>query len=263
MIVRTPPGARALLIDITRCIGCRACAQACKESHGFPGDGQETELDATTYTLLLDKGNDRYVRRLCMHCEDPSCASACPVGAFTKTALGPVTYDARRCLGCRYCMLACPFSVPRYEWSKAVPAVRKCDMCFARLEKGEPPACVAACPAQATVGGTRDELLAEAHRRIEENPAAYYPHVYGETEVGGTSVLFLSPVPFDELGFAAVGTEPPPNLTWAALEKVPAVVTVGGAGLFAVWWITHRRAEVAAAEGAPAPVPKEAGHDAR
>jgi formate dehydrogenase iron-sulfur subunit len=158
-------------------------------------------------------------------------------------------------------MLACPFGVPRYEWSNAVPAVRKCDMCVERLKKGAVPACVEACPAEATVAGTREELLAEAHRRIDENPGTYYPHVYGETEVGGTSVLFLSPVPFEELGFATVGTTPPPNLTWAALQKVPAVVSVGGASLFAIWWITHRRDEVAAAEAAPEA--KEVDHAAR
>ena len=255
------PGARALLIDVTRCVGCRACAKACKETHGFPGTGEEAELDATTYTVLLDKGDERYVRRLCMHCEDPSCASACPVGAFEKTKLGPVTYDARRCLGCRYCMVACPFSVPRYEWSSAVPAVRKCDMCRDRLERGELPACVEACPAEATVAGTREELLAEAHRRIRENPESYHPHVYGETDVGGTSVLFLSPVPFETLGFAAVGTEAPPNLTWAALSNVPAVVSAGGAALFAVWWITHRREQVAIAEASP-PLPAKEVDDA-
>jgi formate dehydrogenase iron-sulfur subunit len=192
-----------------------------------------------------------------MHCEDPSCASACPVGAFRKTELGPVTYDESRCLGCRYCMLACPFGVPRYEWSKAAPAVRKCDMCAARLEKGLLPACVEACPAEASVAGTREELLAEAHRRIRGSPDAYYPHVYGETEVGGTSVLFLSPVPFEELGFATVGETPPPNLTWQALRKVPAVMSVGGAVLFGVWWITHRREQVAAAEARPAAVKEE------
>jgi formate dehydrogenase iron-sulfur subunit len=261
MTATLAPGARALLIDVTRCVGCRACAKACKETHGFTGTGEETELDATTYTVLLDKGDERYVRRLCMHCEDPSCASACPVGAFQKTKLGPVAYDASRCLGCRYCMVACPFSVPRYEWTSAVPAVRKCDMCRDRLERSELPACVEACPAEATVAGTREELLAEAHRRIAENPGSYHPHVYGETEVGGTSVLFLSPVPFESLGFAAVGTQAPPNLTWAALQKVPAVVSVGGAALFAVWWITHRRDEVAAAEAA-LPLPAKEVDDA-
>jgi formate dehydrogenase iron-sulfur subunit len=240
---------RALLIDITRCIGCRACAAACQELHKFPGDGTDPELSATAYTVVQEKGKDRYVRRLCMHCEDPSCVSVCPVGAFRKTALGPVRYDASRCLGCRYCMVACPFGVPRYEWSKAVPVVRKCDLCVDRLEAGQLPACAEACPVEATVAGTREDLLLEAHRRIRENPGVYYPHVYGETEVGGTSVLFLSPVPFRELGFRTdLGSEALPTLTWNALSKVPGVVTVGGGCLLAISWITHRRQQVALAE---------------
>jgi len=250
MITTARPESRALLFDVTRCIGCGACAQACKESHGFPGTGEETELDATTYTVLLDKGDDRYLRRMCMHCVDPACASACPVGAFTKTELGPVTYDASKCLGCRYCMVACPFSIPRYEWSKAVPAVRKCDGCYERQTRGLPNACAEACPAEATIAGTREELLAEAHRRIAENPEAYHPEVYGEKEVGGTSVFILSPVPFEELGMRiGLGSDPLPDLTWASLSKIPGVVGVGSAALFAVYWITHRRQEVAAAEG--------------
>ena len=162
--------------------------------------GEETELDATTYTVVLDKGDDRYLRRMCMHCADPSCASACPVGAFTKTELGPVVYDGSKCLGCRYCMMVCPFNVPRYEWSNPVPVVRKCDGCFERQKEGEETACTEACPAEATVGGTREELLAEAKRRIAESPGTYHPEIYGEHEVGGTSVLILSPVPFEQLG---------------------------------------------------------------
>ncbi|MBI3932048.1 MAG: 4Fe-4S dicluster domain-containing protein [Acidobacteria bacterium] len=241
---------RALLVDITRCIGCRACVGACKEAHGLPGDDTATELSATSLTAMVDQG-DLHVRRLCMHCEDPSCASVCPVGALHKTDLGPVAYDARLCLGCRYCMVACPFNVPRYEWTKAVPAVRKCDMCIERVAQGQLPACVDACPVEATVAGDRDELLAEAHHRIAERPGDYHPHVYGETEAGGTSVLFLSPVPFAQLGFVqGLPAEPLPDLTWQVLEKVPGVVTLGGAALLAVWWITHRREEVAAAQTA-------------
>ena len=255
MATITNPQARALLIDVTRCIGCGACAQACKEKQGFP-EAEERELSATALTVLHDEGNDRYVRQLCMHCNEPSCASACPVAALRKTDLGPVTYDASKCLGCRYCMIACPFGVPRYEWTKAVPAVRKCDMCIDRLEKGQTTACTEACPAEATVAGTREELLAEAHRRIRENPDAYYPKVYGEAEVGGTSVLFLSPVPFEQLHFKQVGATPLPNLTWAALQKIPGVVSVGGGTLLGIWWITNRRQQVAAAE-------REEGHGAR
>jgi formate dehydrogenase iron-sulfur subunit len=145
-------------------------------------------------------------------------------------------------------MLACPFGVPKYEWSQAVPAVRKCDLCEARLEHGQLPACVEACPVEATVAGTRDELLAEAHRRLRESPDVYHPRVYGETEVGGTSVLFLSPVPFEELGFRTLSEVPMPSLTWAALRRVPHVVTVGGGTLAALYWISHRRQEVAEAE---------------
>jgi formate dehydrogenase iron-sulfur subunit len=207
MAMTPDPRSRALLFDVTRCVGCRSCATACKESHGFPGTGEETELDAVTYTVVLDKGEDRYVRRMCMHCADASCASACPVGAFTKTKLGPVVYDGSKCLGCRYCMIACPFSVPRYEWSKVAPLVRKCDGCFERQAAGKPNACAEACGFEA------------------------------------------SPVPFDQLGLAVgLGTDPLPNLTWAALSKIPGVVGLGCVGLSAIYWITHRRQEVAAAE---------------
>ena len=253
MALLAHPNARAILFDVTRCVGCRECAKACKAAHAFPGTGEETELDAVTYTVLLDKGDDRYLRRMCMHCVDPSCASACPVSAFTKTELGPVVYDGSKCLGCRYCMLACPFNVPRYEWSKPVPVVRKCDGCFERQQQGQLTACTEACPAEATVGGTREELLAEAHKRIAENPGSYHPEVYGEFEVGGTNVLVLSPVPFEQLGMkVGLGSEPLPNLTWAALSKIPKVIGVGCVGLSAIYWITHRRQEVAAQEATQA-----------
>jgi formate dehydrogenase iron-sulfur subunit len=184
-----------------------------------------------------------------MHCADPSCVSACPVGAFTKTDVGPVVYDATKCMGCRYCMIACPFNVPRYEWSKPIPVVRKCDGCIERQREGRPTACTEACPAEATVGGTREELLAEARKRIAENPGTYHPVIYGEHEVGGTNVFVLSPVPFEQLGMkVGLPSNPMPNLTWAALSKIPKVVVGGAVGLSAIYWITHRREEVAAAE---------------
>ena len=245
------PKSRALLIDIKRCIGCRACVAACKQAHAFPGDDTATELSATAYTALVDKSEDIHVRKLCMHCLTPSCASVCPVGALQKTAAGPVEYDAVRCLGCRYCMVACPWSVPRYEWSALAPSVRKCDFCRERFAQGELPACVEACPVEATVAGTREDLVREAHRRVAEDPKGYDPQIYGETEAGGTSVLFLSPVPFAELGFRqGLGSEPLPGLTWEMLDKIPGVVTIGGTTLYALWWITHRREEVARAEEA-------------
>ncbi len=190
---------RAILIDITRCIGCRSCEQACKEIHDFPRDTEAT-LSPTALTIVEDHGA-RFVRRLCMNCQDPACASACLVGALQKTALGPVTYDAAKCIGCRYCIVACPFGVPRYEWSKLVPFVKKCAMCYGRQAKGQPPACVEACPVQASIVGWRDDIVEEAQRRILLD-SKYVKHIYGSQEAGGTSVFFISDVPFENLGFA-------------------------------------------------------------
>ena len=253
---------KALLIDITRCIGCKACVGACMEEHGLTGDPDKVVgLSARSLTALTKRG-DLNVRELCRHCLTPSCASVCPVKAFTKTAAGPVVYDASRCLGCRYCMQACPFNVPKYTWDRPVPSVVKCDFCAARQAKGLPTACAEACPAEATVFGERDALIAEAHKRIAENPGTYYDHVYGEHEAGGTSMLFLSPVPFEELGFRVdLKQSPLPELTQAALGKIPGIATIGGSLLFGIWWITNRREEVARAEAAEAAVKRQAKED--
>lgn len=242
----------AILFDMVQCQGCRKCIEACADLHGFDTDPEQTvELSATAYTAM--KEVDEYpVRDLCRHCLSPSCVSVCPVGALTKHERGPVIYDVSKCLGCRYCILACPFNIPRYEWNDPVPAVRKCDMCVARLEQGQLPACAEACPMEATIAGPRDEMLAEAHRRIKADPDEYYDHVYGETEVGGTSVLFLTPFPVAALGFKDVlGDRPLPELTWKVLNRIPDIVLMGGAALAAVWWITRRRDKVALAEGRP------------
>jgi len=242
---------KSMLIDITRCVGCNACTEACLQAHGLTTSVDDVkDLSAGALTFVAEHG-DLYVRRLCMHCLEPTCVSVCPVGALQHTKDGPVIYEASRCIGCRYCMQACPFSVPRYEWNKVVPSVAKCDFCVKRQAQGRMPACAEACPEEATVFGTRAELLAEAHRRIDENPDSYYPHVFGEDELGGTSMLILSPVPFDTLGFPRVlPHEPLSSRTWEMLSHVPDVVTIGGAVLLAVWWITNRRAEVARVEGA-------------
>jgi formate dehydrogenase iron-sulfur subunit len=235
---------KALLIDVTKCIGCQACALACKEANGLPGE-EESELSATAYTVVKEK-DDVYYRRLCMHCNEPTCASVCPVGAFDKTPQGAVIYDANKCIGCRYCMQACPFNVPTYEWKKRAPKIQKCIMCYHRLKEGKIPACAEACPTEATIFGDRDELIRVARARIKENPDLYVDHIYGEREAGGTSVLFLSNVPFEAFGLPAnLGEQPLPELTWAALKKVPSIAIFGGAMLYGIWWIIDRRMELA------------------
>ncbi len=237
---------RAILIDITKCIGCRSCEQACKQLHGFPANTEAT-LSPTALTIVEDHG-DRYVRRMCMNCQDPACASACLVGALKKTELGPVTYDSSKCIGCRYCIVACPFSVPRYEWSKLVPFVKKCDMCYARQSKGELPGCVEACPVQASIAGWRDDILDEAQRRVLGD-SKYVRHIYGTEEAGGTSVFFISDVPFEKLGFTTtVPNQPMPILAANALGDVPTVVLLGGSLLAGLYWITNRRRAVALTE---------------
>lgn len=236
---------KALLIDLTLCVGCNACQMACKEAnHMAEPEKEEKSLSATTYTAL-DEYDGVFVRRMCQHCEDPTCASVCPVGAFTKMPEGPVVYDVEKCIGCRYCMQACPFQVPRYEWSSTYPRVQKCVLCHERIKQGLPTACSEVCPTGATKFGDRDELLKEAAERLSAEPEKYVQRIYGQKEVGGTSVFYISSVPFENLGFKTnLQTTPLPQLTWNALSKIPGIVTVGGTLLFGIWWITNRREEV-------------------
>jgi formate dehydrogenase iron-sulfur subunit len=244
-------GQKALLIDITLCGGCRDCMAACMDAHGFEDDPFEVEkLSATAYTVLTEsQDGEWYARKMCRHCVEPSCASVCPVGALEKTDLGPVVYDASKCLGCRYCIQACPQDVPRYEWDRAVPAVAKCDMCYERIRDGGIPACAEACLNGATMFGDREEILAEARQRVSEDPDLYHPHICGEDELGGSCVIILSPVPLTDLGIAdGFPTRPLPELTAEALARVPGIVVMGGALMFAISWITRRRSEVARAE---------------
>ena len=242
---------KGLLIDVTRCIGCGMCVGACTKANGLPQDdcaarGNGKELSADRYTVLRqvdlgDRGR-RNVRQLCLHCLQPTCASVCPVGALHKTAAGPVVYEVERCIGCRYCMMACPHGVPRYEWNAMSPRVRKCVMCAGRLSKGRPTACAEACPMCATTFGDRDELLREAQRRIDESPNLYVHAVYGQTEGGGTGVLYLADESFAVLGLAQ--GLPPHALgenTEAVLSHLPDVVVLAGSLLFGLQWLIHRR----------------------
>jgi formate dehydrogenase iron-sulfur subunit len=248
-----------LLIDTTKCIGCGGCTLACKEANDLPKQPKDDDntLSATTWTVVETR-EGVHVRRMCMHCEDPACASVCPVAALRKTAEGAVTYDETKCIGCRYCMMACPFGIPRYEWSKAVPRVRKCILCHeAATRHGKPTACASVCPTGATKFGERAALVSEAEERIRNQPGRYTNHVFGLTEAGGTSVLFLSAVDFARLGFRTnLQKERYPQLTWNVLSRLPNVVSVAGAGMAGVWWLMNRREAVALEEKSPQ------GHDA-
>ena len=243
---------KALLYDATLCIGCKQCEKACAEHNKLPYDdatAAEQSQSDHKFTVVLTR-NDHFMRRLCMNCADPACASVCPVGALRKTADGPVVYDEKRCMGCRYCMVACPFGVPKYEWGKLLPRVQKCTMCADRISAGKPTACAEICPTGASKFGERDELIAEAQQRIRENPGQYVNHIYGVSQVGGTSVLLLSSVPFEEFGYRDDLTRDPlPLYTYRVLSRIPDFVPLGGMVLGGIWWITHRREEVAAAEG--------------
>lgn len=242
---------KGILYDATLCIDCKQCEQGCATQNGLPYDDKIAEQDFTSahkYTTVLAKG-DKYMRRLCMNCDDPACASVCPVGALKKTALGPVTYDKHKCMGCRYCMAACPFGVPKYEWDKAVPGVRKCIMCSSLVQEGKQTACAEACPTGATKFGDREELLKEARQRIQENPDKYVHHIYGETEVGGTSVLLLSSIDFSNFGYRDDLTQRAlPMYTFQVLQHIPQFIPVFGTLLGGIYWITHRREDVAEAE---------------
>ncbi len=226
-----PGSTPAMLIDISRCVGCSNCQRSCIAANNLhPTSEQLQGLSAQTFTVVqrydFEGGNTRFVKRQCMHCLDAACASACPVSALYKTEAGPIAYRPDRCLGCRYCMVSCPFNIPRFEWNKGLtPEIRKCMFCIERQEAGQLPACAENCPTGALKVGTREELLREAHARIAAHPRFYVDHVYGEHEAGGTSMLYISDVPFALLGFRTdVTTRPIPAYTWDVMSKLPWVV---------------------------------------
>lgn len=210
-----PDDAVGLLYDTTRCIGCKACVVACKEANGMPADVDGyggglydapeglNEYTRNVIQLYRDDGakEQSYVKKQCMHCVDPACVGACMIGALTKGKFGAVTYDVSLCVGCRYCEVACPFNVPKFEWSKKAPKIKKCELCAHRLAVGKEPACSEVCPRDAVIFGPYTELLADARARLAAQPDKYVQHIYGEHELGGTQCLYISHVPFEKLGF--------------------------------------------------------------
>jgi formate dehydrogenase iron-sulfur subunit len=250
---------KGVLVDLVRCMGCRACQVACKAWNDNPAEvtlclgcyDNPPDLSADTWSIMrfneLEEGGRLhwvFTKRQCMHCEHPGCVSACPVGALQKLEDGPVVYDGKRCIGCRYCMMACPFRVPKFQWDTPLPFIRKCTFCADRQEEGLEPACVKACPTDALTFGERDALIAEAHERIASRPGKYVNHLYGEHEVGGTSWMYLSPVSFEKLGFPALGAQPVTTWSETAMIATPGII-VGAVGILSgIYWITKRRMEL-------------------
>lgn len=222
-----------VLVDTVVCIGCRKCEWACNQEHKLSTQdlkayedksvfGEHRRPHANSHTVVnrfIDRTDPRRqwtIKVQCMHCNQPACVSACIVGALQKDPRGPVTYDAWKCIGCRYCMVACPFQVPAYEYHEALaPQVRKCTFCLHRLEKGQPPACVAICPNEAMVFGRRHDLIEVAKGRIHQRPGRYVNHVYGEHEAGGTSWLYLAAADFTNSELPQLSSEPLPETTEA------------------------------------------------
>jgi Fe-S-cluster-containing dehydrogenase component len=255
-----------VLVDLTLCVGCRKCEWACREANGLAVDepivAYEDESvfekrrrpDAEQLTVVNrntpeeNGGVPVHVKTQCMHCFEPACASACLVSAFRKTPEGPVVYDPSVCIGCRYCMVACPFGMPAYTYDNPTsPVVRKCSMCFERITaEGGRPACVEMCPVEALTFGKRSEMLALARRKMAAEPGRYVDHIYGEREAGGTCWLYLSSVPFDQVGFKTnVGNTPYPELTKGFLSAVPLVLVLWPALLMGAYAFTRNREKLA------------------
>lgn len=293
---------KTTLVDITKCIGCRACQVACKQWNDR--DGEQTQLQsdlglqnpvslsANTLTLIsyhelpnesAPGGLDYlFAMRRCLHCLEPACASACPTTALTRQPDGPVTYDANKCIGCRYCVWACPWGVPQAQWDSLAPKIQKCTHCADREDQPPPstrngtllteveskqhrerivePACVKACPADALLFGERQEILEEARNRISAKPEKYVDRIYGEKEAGGTSVLYLSSVPFEKLGFPTIDSKPYPGFSKLALGAVPPAVMAVGALLSGVYAFLKRRVPAVAAEGGLTSDSADQGH---
>ena len=256
-----------VLTDLSLCIGCRKCEWACRKVNGLaPEEGEPMQAyedksvfehrrrtNAENFTVVDrpgpedSKGNPIYVKKQCMHCNEPACASACLVAAFHKTPEAPVLYNEDVCIGCRYCMIACPFYAPAYSYDDPfTPAVKKCTMCFDLITKEDKvPACAEICPEEVMTFGKRSELIELAREKIRATPGKYVDHIYGEHEVGGTSWLSIAPRPFEALGFQSnLDDTPRPALTKTFLSSVPMVLIGWPALLMGAYTFTKRREEL-------------------
>jgi len=231
-------GTYGFLMDASRCIDCRACLVACSTENNVPMKHTRIWIKDSGPIGEFPHLKHFTIPYHCMHCVDPSCVSACTVGALKKNKDGIITYDNDVCIGCRYCMYACPFEVPHFEWDQQLALIVKCDLCVARLERGQKePACAATCPTDAIQFGTQEEMLNLAHERIKNEPDRYINHVFGENENGGTSTFYISPVPFEQLGFPTVETNHSPaeanrQATEVGTPIIAGLVALGMTGVY-------------------------------
>jgi Fe-S-cluster-containing dehydrogenase component len=213
---QAPADAVGMLYDATRCIGCRACVTACKKANDMEGNLYDPpkDLDGHTRNIIKkyeDEGELSYMKAQCMHCIDPGCTNACMIGAFKKREFGIVTWDGTRCIGCRYCQVACPYNIPKFQWDTANPKINKCELCLHMIQAGKQPGCCQACPKEAVIFGKYTDLLADAKERVAKHPDLYWPQgdpkIFGEHDGGGTQVLYLASLDFEKLGLPELGDE--------------------------------------------------------
>ena len=251
-----------ILVDTDVCVGCRHCEWACRVAHNLPTPELESYSDNSVYndyrrpdsnalTVVNEFENEKnphlpiHVKTQCMHCEKPACVSACIVGAFSKQEDGSVVWDSEKCIGCRYCMVACQFQIPTYDYDKSIdPQIRKCDLCYDRRKNEKLPACVSICPNEALLFGKRDEILRIAKNRIKRKSDIYIDHIYGEQEIGGTSWMYIASKSFDKLKMPPLGKNPAPGISESIQHGifayfVPPVTLYAVLGT--IMWITRKR----------------------